>query len=228
MNKGDKGNKYFEIYEKLNSFFGQRSWWPTVSKNPKLEICFGAILTQNTAWLNVEKAIKNLEESSLIDVEKIRNIKTKRLASLIKPAGYYNQKAKKLKLFCDFLTKNYGSDLNKLFSLNIEELRKELLGIKGIGNETADSIILYSAGKPLFVVDAYTKRVFSRIGLTKEKGSYEEIQKQFMNNLPENTELFNNFHALIVEQGKTFCRKKPRCDSCPLKNSCNQSIQPNI
>ncbi len=222
-----------KIYSTLLKKFGPQSWWPVtlegevtpkyhkkINKNQKhkLEIIFGAILTQNTAWKNVEKAITNLNKHNLIDVKKINKIEQKRLAELIKPSGYYNQKAKKLKDFCNFLIRNYNGDLNKFFKKGIDELRKDLLSINGIGPETADSIILYAAEKPIFVIGAYTKRIFGRLGF-REK-TYNELQELFMKNLPKDYKLFNEYHALLVELGKHYCRKKPLCADCALIKWC--------
>ena len=239
-----------KIYEKLLYHFGPQKWWPVIeegnvqpeySSGPKnekqqLEVIFGAILTQNTNWKNVEKAIINLNKNKLIDVKKIINIGNKNLAEIIKSSGYHNQKAKKLKNFCKFLLKcqkseisdhdqksqrfltNHNGKLKLLFKKNIDGLRKELLSINGIGPETADSIILYSARKPIFVIDAYTKRIFNRIGY-KEK-SYEEFQKLFMKSLENSEKLFNEYHALIVELGKNICKKKPLCGMCPINAYC--------
>ena len=221
------------IYKILLNSFAPQHWWPVTeggklhpeySNGPKnekqqLEVCFGAILTQNTSWKNVEKAIYQLNKNNLINVKKILNIDNKKLAEIIKSSGYHNQKAKKLKNFCHFLLKNYNGKLDLLFKKDIEELRKQLLSINGVGPETADSIILYAAKKPIFVVDAYTKRIFSRIGY-KEK-TYDEFQKLFMSRLPNSERLFNEYHALIVELGKNICKKKPLCKMCPINQHCN-------
>lgn len=222
------------IYKNLYSHFGPQHWWPVTKEkeiNPKyhqninltekqqLEICFSAILTQNTSWKNVEKAIINLNKNKLIDLKKVKNIKNKKLALIIKSSGYHNQKAKKLKNFCDFLFKNYNGSLKKLFEKNIQKLREELLSVNGIGPETADSIILYAAKKPIFVVDAYTRRIMQRIGY-KEK-TYEELQKLFMGSLQNSEKLFNEYHALLVELGKIVCKKEPLCSKCPAISYCN-------
>ena len=221
------------ICNSLFSKFGPQHWWPVTPegnlhpeytggpKNEKqqLEICFGAILTQNTSWKNVEKAIINLNKNKLIDIKKIKNIKNKKLALIIKSSGYHNQKAKKLKNFCDFLLTDYNGSLKKLFKNNIEKLRNELLSINGIGPETADSIILYAAKKPVFVIDAYTKRVLNRIGC-KEK-TYDGLQRLFMQNLPNSEKLFNECHALLVELGKSICKKEPLCKKCPVNDNCD-------
>ena len=223
-----------KIYEVLLNKFGTQKWWPVtlenelvpkyhknieLSERQKLEICFGAILTQNTNWKNVEKAIINLNKNKLIDVNKIIKIDNKELAEIIKPSGYNNQKAKKLKNFCGFLSRNYRGELNSFFKNNIQKLREELLSINGIGPETADSIILYAAKKPIFVVDAYTKRVFGRLGF-REK-NYDEMQQLFMKSLPNSEKLFNECHALIVELGKNTCKKQPLCGQCPLNAYCS-------
>src|SRR3989344_4769501 len=226
-------DKLIGIYDALYSYLGPQFWWPVTKEgkvNPKyhkninltekqkLEICFGAILTQNTSWKNVEKAIINLNINKLIDITKIKNIENDKLTQIIKPSGYHNQKAKKLKNFCNFLFKNYNGSLKKLFEKNIQKLREELLSVNGVGPETADSIILYAAKKPIFVVDAYTRRIFSRIGFGEK--AYDELQKLFMSNLPNNERLFNEYHALIVELGKNICKTKPLCEVCPINRFC--------
>lgn len=177
------------------------------------------ILTQNTNWKNVEKAIFNLNKHNLINVEKIKKIKNKKLALIIKSSGYHNQKAKKLKNFCSFLLDSYNSDIYLFFKNNIKKLRKELLEINGIGPETADSIMLYAAQKPIFVIDAYTKRIMNRIGIKEE--TYDELQNLFMKNLKSNEKVFNEYHALLVELGKNICKKKPLCIECPINNQCS-------
>lgn len=226
-------NNLEKIYARLLSHFNSQHWWPVTPegklypeysggpKNEKqqLEICFGAILTQNTNWKNVEKAIVELNKNDLIDVNKINEINTKKLAQIIKSSGYHNQKAKKLKNFCDFLLKNYDKKLSLLFKNNVNDLRKQLLSVNGIGPETADSIILYAAKKPIFVIDAYTKRIMNRIGY-KEK-TYDELQKLFMENLPNSEKLFNEYHALLAELGKNICKKEPLCEKCPINKHCN-------
>src|SRR3989338_8198434 len=205
------------IYRNLYSHFGPQNWWPVTSEKDtkqKLEVCFGAILTQNTNWKNVEKAIAQLNKNNLINTKRIIDISNKKLALIIRSSGYHNQKAKKLKNFCYFLLKSYNGKLGLLFKKDIEELRKQLLSVNGIGPETADSIILYAAKKPIFVVDAYTKRIFSRIGY-KEK-TYDEFQKLFMSSLPNSERLFNEYHALIVQLCKNICKNKPLCHKCPI------------
>ena len=227
-------NKIRQIHGILHKAYGNLNWWPTTLENelhPKyhgkklndrqrFEIIVGAILTQNTSWKNVEKAIYNLNKEKLLSADKISKINIKKLASAIKPSGYYNQKAEKLKIFSNYLLKNYNGILKKLFSKNIPELRKELLSIKGIGPETADSIILYSAEKPIFVIDNYTKRIFSRLGFCNENCKYDELQELFMKSLKPDVKMFNNYHALLVEHAKNNCRKKPVCTGCLLSVNC--------
>jgi len=205
--------KLLRIYDKLYKEFGPRQWWPADSA---FEVIIGAILTQNTAWTNVEKAIKNLKKEKLLTPKKLHSISVKRLAACIKPAGYYNIKAARIKNFLRFLFDKFGGSVKKLADTKTATLRRQLLEVNGIGPETADSIILYAAKKPVFVVDAYTKRVLSRHKLINNKADYHDIQDLFMQNLPRSQKLFNEYHALIVELGKNICRVKPRCDICPL------------
>ncbi len=203
-------NQIKKIYSILYKKFGPQGWWPTSTKNKQFEVIIGAILTQNTSWKNVEKAIFNLNKEKLIDINKIKKVNLKKLASLIRPSGYYNQKAERLKIIAKFCSKNKSP------------AREELLAVKGVGPETADSILLYAFKKPFFVVDTYTKRVFSRIGLCKPDIKYEELQEIFHKSLNKNTKLFNEYHALIVELGKQFCTKQPKCKNCPIRNYCTQ------
>ena len=207
--------KLLNIYNKLRSHFGPRHWWP--AKTP-FEVMVGAILTQNTAWSNVEKAINNLKRKKLLTPQKMMRVPAKNLKTLIRPSGFYNEKAKKLKNFAEFLIKFSNGNVDKLKSYNASTLRRKLLSVKGIGPETADSILLYALDKPVFVVDAYTKRIFARHKLLPRDATYEETQKFFTRALPRKTKLFNEYHALIVEVGKNYCRKKrPLCEICPLK-----------
>lgn len=213
-------NKIKQLYGVLHKSFGSQNWWPTTTKNRETEIVIGAILTQNTSWKNVEKAILNLKQNGLVDLRKLAAVETSKLARIIRPSGYYNQKARKLKAFGKHVVDNYMGDLRKLFAKDTGDLRSELLSIHGIGPETADSILLYAAGKPAFVVDAYTKRIFTRTGIIREDSSYDELQNLFKTNLPENTGMFSQYHALIVQLGKDVCRKKPLCNNCPLNDGC--------
>ena len=199
----------------LYAKFGPRHWWPG---DTKLEIIIGAILTQNTAWANVEKAIKNIKKAKALSVNRLSGIPEKNLARLIRPSGYYNIKANRIKNFLRFLNTRYSSSIDKMFRSDLYKLREELLAVKGIGQETADSILLYAGNKPVFVVDSYTKRVFSRHGFIDKDADYGETQSLFMDNLGEDKGLFNEFHALIVELGKSVCKsKKPFCSMCPIQ-----------
>ncbi len=207
-----------DIYHRLNSHFGHLNWWPG---DTPFEVIIGAILTQNTNWNNVESAIYNLKTDDLLTAERILSISTERLAELIRPSGYYNQKAARLKAVCRYLIDRCGADLDKLNRIPTAVLREELLSINGIGPETADSILLYALNRTVFVVDAYTKRVFNRIGLIGEKAEYHDIQRFFMENLEHDRELFNDFHAQLVALGKNYCKTKPACDKCPLTEICD-------
>ncbi len=230
--KHEKREKFmaFAIYKKLFKAYGRQGWWPLTNNKlsdgrPKhdghrFEIIVGAILTQGTNWKNVEKAINELNKQNLLDINKISKLPRKKLAMLIKSAGYYNQKAERLKLIANYILKNYKS-ISKFFNLPTKNLREELLSIKGIGPETADTIILYAADRPSFVIDAYTRRIFSRLKLIDENESYDKIQQFFMQNLPSDADMFKEYHALIVRHAKQYCRKKPLCENCILKKFCN-------
>ncbi|MDP2920867.1 MAG: endonuclease III domain-containing protein [Candidatus Omnitrophota bacterium] len=214
MKSGKLNRALLKIYNLLYARFGPRHWWPG---DTRIEVIIGAILTQNTAWSNVEKAIRNLKKEKALSVKRLSILSEKKLAGLIKPSGYYNIKANRIKNFLAFLNTRYSGSTSKMFRADLYKLREELLGVKGIGRETADSMLLYAGNKPVFVVDAYTKRLLSRHGFVGAGAKYEEIQALFMNNLPQDTALFNEFHALIVELGKTTCKsKKPLCNTCPL------------
>ncbi len=209
--------KIEEIRKRLYNFYGPLNWWPA---DNTFEVCVGAILTQNTSWKNVEKAIQNLKKAKILDCRTIAEEREKFIANLIKPSGYFNQKAKKLKAFCVFLKENYGCSLNEFFnSGNVEDLRKKLLSIWGIGKETADSILLYAGNKPVFVVDAYTKRVFSRHGICNEDVEYDQLRNCVENTIYKNVSFYNEFHAGLVSIGKDYCKKtSPVCNLCPLKD----------
>ncbi|MBU0461636.1 MAG: endonuclease III domain-containing protein [Nanoarchaeota archaeon] len=228
-----------KIYDSLLSSYGPQGWWPILSYkgiNPtktgsmngyhpgnfsfpknaaqKFEICAGAILTQNTSWPQVEKALLNLKEARFLDPETIAEIDADDLKPAIKPAGYFNQKAEYLKTFA-------------IFFLSLKKRkpsREDVLSVKGIGDETADSILLYAFKQPEFVVDAYTKRIFYRLGLTGENAAYQELKDVFEKNLKKNIELFQEYHALIVEHAKRHCKKKPECKSCPIAHMCKKKI----
>jgi len=201
------------IYNRLFQRYGPQRWWPGDSP---FEVIIGAILTQSTAWTNVEKAIANLKSEGLLDPISLDAIATDKLAMLVRPSGYYNAKAAKLKAFVERLSRAYGGSLDRLFELDTSDLRKELLSIHGIGPETADSILLYAAHRPIFVIDAYTKRIIGRLGLAPSSESYEAFQQLFMNRLPHDEGMFNEYHALFVRHGKDVCRKMPRCEGCCL------------
>jgi endonuclease-3 related protein len=201
------------FHDVLLAHFGPQKWWP--AETP-FEVMVGAILTQNTNWKNVEKAIANLRRENLLDPAALRALPLPRLAELIRPAGYYNIKAARLSHLLRVLVDDFRGDLSRFFDGSVAALRERLIAIKGIGPETADSITLYAAGKPAFVVDAYTFRLAARHNLIFEDASYDDLKSLFEDNLPCDAALFNEYHALIVCLGKTFCRKAPLCASCPL------------
>ena len=203
-----------KIYRRLYRACGPRNWWP--GETP-FEVMVGAILTQNTSWRNVEKAIQKLKGKGVLNSEGIHRLKKSQLAPLIKSSGYFRIKADRLKSFVNFLFEEYDGDLKKMGRKRLIELREKLLGVKGIGPETADSILLYGLKKPIFVIDAYTRRILSRHGMITEKASYEEVQRLFMDHLRLDEKLFNEYHALLVHLGKTVCKKIPECETCPLK-----------
>jgi len=209
----DKARWLDYTYQILDDHFGNLHWWPGDSP---LEVIVGAILTQNTAWKNVETAIAALRRHALLSVTALMDIPERELAGMIRPSGYYNVKSRRLKAFLAFLRDEFRGSLDVMFSEDVPMLRQKLLGIKGIGAETADSILLYAGGKPVFVVDAYTRRILSRHGIVATRSSYGEIQRLFMDHLPADVALFNQYHALIVYTGKNYCRKQPRCQECPL------------
>ncbi len=211
----DTKQRINHLYSSLYGYYGAQNWWPAESE---LECILGTILTQNTTWKNVEKAINQLKQQGLISIERLNNISTDNLAQIIRSSGYFNQKAMKLKNFASFVNANCAGNLEEMLSEELYTLREKLLSIKGIGPETADSIILYAAKKPMFVIDAYTYRILSRHGLIAEDSSYQEMQELFMDSLPDDTEMFNEYHALLVKVGKEHCKKKsPVCSGCPLE-----------
>lgn len=219
QNVHSKKKILMDIFQKMFDFFGPQHWWPASSP---FEVAVGAILTQNTNWRNVEKAIENLKKNNLMTPEGILETSESELKSLIKSAGYYTQKAHRLKEFCKYLKEKYNGDIEKMRQQDISKLRNELLSIKGIGKETADSILLYALEKPVFVVDAYTYRVLYRHRIVEEGISYDGIQELFHDNIENNAELFNEYHALLVKTGKEYCKKSlPRCSECPLKEFLN-------
>lgn len=218
--KSDR-KQLMSLFNQLLDFFGEQRWWPA---RTKFEVVVGAILTQNTSWIQVEKALKELKKHKLLKPEGLAEEKHERIAELIKPAGYFNQKAAYLQEFCRHLRDQYSYSLNSILSKDLPALREELLSLKGFGPETADSVILYAANKPVFVIDAYTKRIMKRYGLTEEQ-SYAGLQDFFHSSIPRNARLFNEFHALLVALAKKYCLKKePLCIKCPVRQQCSKLI----
>ena len=202
------------FYKALLDCYGPQHWWPG---DGPFEIMVGAVLTQNTNWTNVEKAITNLKAAELLSPEAIDQMTNEELAKVIKPAGYFNVKAKRLKNLIRWFMQNYEGNMELLAQVRLERLRQELLEVNGIGRETADSIILYALGKATFVVDTYTYRVLVRHGCIDSESDYEQVKDFFERNLPAEEKLYNEFHALIVRVGKEHCRPRPRCNGCPLE-----------
>jgi len=205
-------------YHQLMDYYGPQHWWP--AEEP-FEVMVGAILTQSAAWLNVEKAIANLKVAKALSPQALRRLSLPEIATLIHPCGYYNAKARKLKSLAHWLGEHCNDNLNKLFANSTEQLRQQLLSVYGIGQETADSIILYAANKPIFVIDAYTRRIINRIGLAPASNSYTAYHSLFMEHLPADAELFNEYHALLVCLGKNACRNRPICQQCCLRSICH-------
>lgn len=210
------GDRLLRMYEALFAHFGPQDWWP--AETP-LEMMVGAVLTQNTNWGNVEKALANLKRENLLDVERLHRLRPEVLAERIQPAGYFRVKTKRLQNLIRFIMEEYAGEVDRLLEEDTEALRSGLLGVNGIGPETADSILLYAASRPVFVVDTYTHRILFRHDLAEDQASYEDMQGLFQDSLPEDVALFQEFHALIVSAGKTYCRKTPRCEPCPLRDS---------
>ena len=201
------------MFRAMSQAYGLQLWWP--AKTP-WEVIVGAILTQNTAWRNVEQAIARLAQAGALQPEKMRALNERDLAELIRPAGTYRLKASRLKRFVEFFFERYDGDLPAMFRTSLDTLRTELLGIHGVGRETADAILLYAGHLPSFVVDAYTARILRRHGLLDEEADYEQIKEFFESHLPADVDLYNEYHALLVQVGKEHCRPKPRCPGCPL------------
>jgi len=225
------------LYKMLLKEFGSLNWWPMDQKyhkkfnsDPRFEVIIGAILTQNTAWSNVEKALENLKSKKMLEIKKISEINIKTLQKMVKPSGFFKQKAKRLKNLALYLQNNYNGNLDNFFNRDLSDVRKELLSLNGIGPETADSILLYAGNLPIFVVDAYTKRICKRIPIDVNI-SYEEIQGYFQTKLSktykksELTKIYNELHALIVILAKTYCKNKPNCINCPIKKYCKKLLQ---
>jgi len=211
---------FLKMYERLFNNFGPQHWWPG---DTPFEIMVGAILTQNTNWQNVERAINNIKKAGLLDPKKLLANK-KRIPSLIRPSGFYQLKTKRLIEFLRYFVERYDGEIKNFDDKDTKSLRDELLSIKGIGPETADSILLYALNRPVFVVDAYTRRFLLRHRLIGDDADYHKIQRLFEENLPRDTRLYNEYHALIVRLGKEYCKKnEPLCDICPLYNLFNKS-----
>jgi len=212
-----KNKALLKIFNLLLGSFGPQQWWPG---DTQIEIIVGAILTQNTNWLNVEKAITNLKSKKVLSIKPLTSLTHNKLAALIKPAGYFNVKSRRLKNFIDYVNSEYQGSLKKLGREPLDILRVNLLKVNGVGPETADSILLYAFDKPSFVVDSYTKRIFSRLGLISPDLEYSEVRSFFMDNLKASVEMFNEYHALIVRLAKENCKVKPNCPGCPLRRDC--------
>lgn len=207
-------NGFLDLYNRLLNHFGPQGWWPA---DTAFEVVVGAILTQNTSWTNVERAIGNLREEGLLSAEALHCIGEPALALLLRPAGYFNVKARRIKAFMDFLYGAYGGNLEVMFEQPLFRLRDQLLGIHGIGPETADSILLYAGGQPVFVIDAYTTRILTRHQFVDGRMGYEEIQSLVMSHVPRDLHVYQEYHALLVRLGKIHCKKNPDCSGCPLE-----------
>jgi endonuclease-3 related protein len=206
----------FSVYVRLLKRFGEQKWWPAESP---FEVILGAILTQRSNWRNVEMAISNLRQAGLLSVEAIVKTDVRRLRNLLRPSGFFRQKTDRILDFSSHLMRGYEGNLDKFFVRDLQKVREELLSLKGIGEETADSILLYAGEKTTFVVDAYTIRILNRLGLSKST-RYNETKRFLEKNLPENLQLYKEYHALFVALGKMFCQTIPRCDGCPLTGYC--------
>jgi endonuclease-3 related protein len=209
----DLSNRLMAVYEILRGAFGHRDWWP--AQTP-FEVIVGAILTQNTNWTNVEKAIGRLQEAGLLDPHALAACGSERLQEAIRPSGYFRQKAARLRRVAEWLIERCDGDIPALETVPTEQLREDLISLRGVGPETADSILLYALGRPVFVVDTYTFRVMGRHGLAEPECGYHGLQDLFHSHLPVDVGLYGDFHAQFVEVGKRFCRPQPRCDECPL------------
>lgn len=235
-------NETRKIYTMMYRHYGAQGWWPVLnvktglsvysgatplSNRVMFEICIGAILTQNVAWKNVEKSLYQLKKAGLLSPRKLESAGNDTIAAHIKSSGYYNQKAIKIKNFLSWF-KSYNYSFSRLAGMDTEPLRNELLSVKGIGPETADSILLYALGRKIFVVDAYTKRVFTRLGLIDANWSYDDIQRFFHKKIHADSNLYNEYHALIVVHGKDFCKNMPICSRCCLSGICRNMPDENV
>jgi len=218
MNNTVLPNKLENIFKRLFSCYGRQHWWP--GETP-FEVMAGAILTQNTAWENASRAVGNLKNCSALNPRALQQMSSDNLALLIRPSGYFNTKALKLKSLVDWLGQTCGFNLSLLEALSTDHIRHSLLSVHGIGPETADSILLYALGRPVFVIDAYTRRIISRIGITTGgDDSYDDYQRLFMANLEPDAVLYNEYHALLVKHAKISCKKQPDCKSCCITDIC--------
>lgn len=202
------------IYGALSAAFGHQHWWPAETA---FETMIGAILAQNVAWRNAAQAVRNLDAAGMLDPDRLAAADAGEIACLIVPSRFYNRKAGRIREFARVYVAEFEADPATMAAVEAESLRKRLLAIKGLGKETVDSILLYACAKPVFVVDAYTRRIFSRYGLLPEDASYDGMQRLFMENLAPDPDLFNDYHAQIVFLGNTVCRKTPLCDRCPIR-----------
>lgn len=210
----DPGSTLIRYFRRLRRHFGRQDWWPA---RTRFEVVLGALLTQNTAWANVEKALGNLRRARALSYAGLRRLRPRHLETLLRPAGYFRQKSRYVSSFVNHLQRRHRGSLARLLDQPTRPLRRELLAITGVGEETADSILLYAASRPVFVVDAYSRRVLSRHGLTNARASYGQLQAFFHRHLPQSRKLFNEYHALLVAVGKDYCRaRNPDCARCPL------------
>ena len=209
--------RLLDIFDRMRDRYGPQDWWPG---DTRFEIMVGAVLTQATAWTNVRQAIGNLMAAGVLSPQAVRGISQERLAELVHPSGYFNSKARKLKALAEYLGQRFHDDLDAMSQVDPEALRAELLGVYGIGEETADDILLYAVGQPAFVIDNYTRRIFSRLGLASEKATYLTHRSLFTEHLPRDRDLFREYHALVVRHGKEVCRKRPICEQCCLLQVC--------
>ncbi len=206
-----------DVYDRLLKQYGAQGWWP--ARSP-FEVMVGAVLVQATAWSNAEKAISNLRAAGALSASAIRGLEVEALEELVRPSGFFRAKARKLKALCEFLCERYGDDIASMSMDGTERLRRDLLGVYGVGEETADDILLYALGRPVFVVDAYTRRVFGRLGFDEAEARYGEFQALFHERLSRDAALYNEYHALIVRHANSTCRSKPLCEGCPLSAEC--------
>ena len=212
-----KTDALLAVYERLYAAYGPQHWWPG---NSAFEVMVGAILTQSAAWLNVEKGIDNLKSAGVLSPAAFRQTPVEEIARLIHPCGYFNAKARKLKALVEWLRQSCNDDINRLSAIDTAKLRRQLLAVHGIGQETADSILLYACDRPVFVIDAYTRRILGRLSMAPAKDAYGNFQWMFMRHLRHDVRFFNEYHALLVRLGKTVCRKLPLCQECPLFDIC--------